>query len=73
MEHKEVYNTTPAEKFSAESPHYDNMARVVDEKGTRIGEAADMYGDLATAEEYGYVSRGYVETQAFCICTDFHS
>ena len=63
MEHKEAYNITPAEKYSAESPPYDDMARVVDEKGVRIGEAADMYGDLATAEEYGYVTRGYVELE----------
>ncbi|KIW14444.1 hypothetical protein PV08_07228 [Exophiala spinifera] len=26
--------------------------------GSRINEATDMYGDMATAEEYGYVSRG---------------
>lgn len=26
----------------------------------RMGEAADMYGDIQTAEEYGYVTRGYV-------------
>ena len=63
MENKEKYNITPAEKLSNESPPYDDMARVVDEKGVRIGEAADMYGDLATAEEYGYVSRGYVDSQ----------
>ena len=23
-----------------------------------VGEAADLYGDIQTAEEYGYVSRG---------------
>ena len=58
MEHKEEYNISRTEKLSNESPLYDDMARVVDDKGVRIGEAADMYGDLATAEEYGYVSRG---------------
>ena len=49
-----------AGKYSNESPHSgsDDPSRVVEEKGIRIGEAADMYGDLATAEEYGYVSRG---------------
>ena len=71
MEHKEQYNIAPAEKFSGESPPYDDMARVVDEKGVRIGEAADMYGDLATAEEYGYVSRGYADTQASGTCSSF--
>ena len=47
-----------AEKYSNESPHSDDPTRVVEEKRIRIGEAADMYGDLASAEEYGYVSRG---------------
>lgn len=27
-------------------------------RGSMINEATDMYGDIATAEEYGYVSRG---------------
>jgi len=48
--------TYAAEKYSNESP--PDPARVVEEKGIRIGEAADMYGDLASAEQYGYVSRG---------------
>lgn len=48
-----------AEKASSnESPPYDDPARVVEEKGIRLGEAADMYGDLNSAEEYGYVTRG---------------
>ena len=50
-----------AEKYSNESPPLDDATRVVDEKGIRIGEAADLYGDLASAEEFGYVSRGYVQ------------
>lgn len=47
--------TYAAEKYSDESP---DPSSVVEERGIRIGEAADMYGDLASAEEYGYVSRG---------------
>ncbi|KAK5304714.1 hypothetical protein LTR99_003779 [Exophiala xenobiotica] len=27
-------------------------------RGSKVNEATDMYGDIATAEEYGYVSRG---------------
>ncbi|KIX04017.1 uncharacterized protein Z518_07570 [Rhinocladiella mackenziei CBS 650.93] len=27
-------------------------------RGSKVNEATDMYGDVATAEEYGYVSRG---------------
>jgi len=41
-----------------EGEHSRNVDRIVEEKGMRMGEAADMYGDLATAEEYGYVARG---------------
>ncbi|MCJ1432803.1 hypothetical protein MMC27_002160 [Xylographa pallens] len=40
------------------APAYDDPARIVEDKGVRMGEAADMYGDLDTAEEYGYVTRG---------------
>jgi len=42
----------------AEAPPYDDRSRIVKDKGDRMGEAADMYGDLDTAEEYGYVTRG---------------
>lgn len=52
--------TYAAGKYSDESPPMDDAGRLVEEKGIRIGEAADLYGDLASAEEYGYVSRGYV-------------
>lgn len=31
---------------------------VNERKPSAIGEAADIYGDVATAEEYGYVERG---------------
>jgi amino acid transporter len=31
---------------------------IVEQKGNHIGEAADIYGDLQTAEDYGYVQRG---------------
>lgn len=50
--------TYATEKYSNESPPLGDPSRIVEEKGIRIGEAADMYGDLASAEEYGYVSRG---------------
>lgn len=39
-------------------PGYD-AERIVQERGVAIGEAADMYGNLETAEDYGYVERGY--------------
>ncbi|KAF2867626.1 amino acid permease/ SLC12A domain-containing protein [Massariosphaeria phaeospora] len=31
---------------------------IVDQKGAAAGEAADVYGDVQTAEEFGYVQRG---------------
>ncbi|KAI9866114.1 MAG: hypothetical protein M1813_001675 [Trichoglossum hirsutum] len=39
-------------------PAYDNTRRLSSVKDYRIGEAADLYGDIQTAEDYGYVSRG---------------
>lgn len=31
---------------------------IVETKGGAVGEAADIYGDIHTAEHYGYVERG---------------
>jgi amino acid transporter len=39
---------------------HGDMKNIVQTKGNNIGEAADVYGDLATAEQFGYVERGYV-------------
>lgn len=55
---KEAYHAGSMGKSSNDSPPSDDAARMVDEKGIRIGEAVDMYGDISRAEEYGYVSRG---------------
>jgi hypothetical protein len=38
---------------------HKDAADIVASRGNHIGEAADIYGDVQTAEEYGYVSRGY--------------
>jgi amino acid transporter len=45
-----------------ESPRAAELGvkEIVERKGHATGEAADVYGDLQTAEEYGYVERGYV-------------
>lgn len=45
----------------SESPNHasGDLKEIVHAKGNGIGEAADLYGDLATAEEFGYVERGY--------------
>lgn len=40
------------------NPHPD------DGTNFRLGEASEIYGDYQTAEEFGYVSRGYVHQNA---------
>ena len=44
--------------MGSESPSDHGVKDVVDTKGNHIGEAADLYGDVQTAEEFGYVKRG---------------
>ncbi|RDW62834.1 putative general amino acid permease-2 [Coleophoma crateriformis] len=51
MDSKERYNVD-------ETPSYNGRVENGDQKNDRIGEAADLYGDIATAEEMGYVTRG---------------
>ncbi|KAL9631474.1 MAG: hypothetical protein Q9204_004215 [Flavoplaca sp. TL-2023a] len=48
----------PGDRSSSDSPTYRDSTRIVEEKGIGLGEAADAYGDLRLAEEYGYVTRG---------------
>lgn len=55
---KGAYNVEPKEAYGHDVPPYQDPAGIVETKGIRMGEAADMYGDIQTAEEYGYVSRG---------------
>lgn len=38
--------------------HNQTIKDIVEQKGEAIGEAADIYGDVQTAEQYGYVERG---------------
>ncbi|KAH7068063.1 amino-acid permease inda1 [Paraphoma chrysanthemicola] len=40
------------------TPPDHGIKNIVDQKGGAVGEAADIYGDIATAEQYGYVQRG---------------
>jgi hypothetical protein len=56
----ESHKNTFPEKDSHESPpFYSEPTATYDSKGNGVAEAADLYGDLATAESYGYVARGY--------------
>ena len=56
---KDVYLTGEA---SPDYPHdetrKERIASIAHDRGAQMGEAADVYGDIETAEEYGYVSRG---------------
>lgn len=45
---------------SPSTSHHFVDANGEESKDGRIAEAAELYGDVATAEEYGYVKRGYV-------------
>ena len=51
-----------AGESSPDYPHdetrKERIASIAHDHGAQIGEAADVYGDIETAEEYGYVSRG---------------
>jgi amino acid transporter len=43
---------------ATESSHDQGIKDIIHDKGNNIGEAADIYGDVQTAEQYGYVERG---------------
>lgn len=56
---EDYYGKEGFNAHGSDAPPYEtNVERVVEDKGMRLGEAADMYGDLQSAEEYGYVTRG---------------
>ena len=66
MPEKNSYEMMELEKIRTETALYDNPSRIYNEthKFTAEGdfqldEAADMYGDLETAAEHGYVRRRY--------------
>ena len=52
--------TTGSALYDDPSRMYGDPSRTTAEQGLQLDEAADMYGDLVTAEEHGYVNRGYV-------------
>jgi amino acid transporter len=38
--------------------HHDEVNKMSARRGSKANEASDLYGDVQTAEEYGYVTRG---------------
>jgi hypothetical protein len=37
---------------------HEEASKMAARRGSKANEASDLYGDIQTAEEYGYVSRG---------------
>ena len=67
---KDAYNVNEAADYNGnEGADYNGHAQAqyvdpttgIENKQGRITEAAGIYGDIETAEEYGYVARGYVQ------------
>jgi len=43
---------------AATPPSDHGIKHIVEQKGAGMGEAADVYGSVEQAEQYGYVERG---------------
>jgi amino acid transporter len=39
-------------------PTQEEFSKMAARRGSKANEASDLYGDIQTAEEYGYVTRG---------------
>ena len=37
---------------------HEEATKLAARRGSKANEASDLYGDIQTAEEYGYVTRG---------------
>jgi hypothetical protein len=46
------------EPNGTDEPAIDHVDKFEAREGAKVSEAKDIYGDIQTAEEYGYVSRG---------------
>ena len=53
-----MHDAVEASKPDDDTRWYDEATKTVNEREIQLSEAADMYGDLETAEDYGYVTRG---------------
>lgn len=58
MPEKDPWKIEREEGFTNVEDMYDDPSRVVDERGMQFVEATDLYGDIETAKDYGYVTRG---------------
>ena len=56
---KEQYNVSESPDYNGHAHNtYVDPQTGIESKSGRINEAAGLYGDFETAEEYGYVTRG---------------
>ncbi|KKY23463.1 putative arginine permease [Phaeomoniella chlamydospora] len=53
-----TYASGESASYAADESKSERVASIAHRKGVKMGEAADAYGDIQTAEEYGYVTRG---------------
>lgn len=51
-------NESPEHKDEHHYLHVDERTKAEARRGSKINEATDIFGDVQTAEEYGYVARG---------------
>ena len=65
MTDKDSYEIAPVRQYTNLSDIYDDSQYneptrtvSVSERGMQFGEAVDIYGDIETVEDYGYVTRG---------------
>ena len=56
---KEQYNISESTDYNGHhGPSYVDPRTGIESKEGRMIEATDIYGNIETAEEYGYVTRG---------------
>lgn len=60
MEKDPDYEVGVAVSSDGKEYHIEEVNKAEARRGSKINEATDLYGDVQTAEEYGYVARGFV-------------
>jgi len=61
MAEKDGYSVDASPDYNGHAhATYVDPATGLESKEGRVQEAAELYGNIETAEEFGYVTRGYV-------------
>ena len=60
MEKQPEYAVDPSADHHHHRRHLsiEESTKLEARRGSKVNEASDLYGDIQTAEEYGYVTRG---------------